>query len=167
MQRARLGDTVKVHYTGTVADGTEFDTSRERGPLEFTIGRKQVILGFERAVLGMVPGTMKIENIPSSQAFGPRRSEMVMRLARDKLGAAGDLGVGAQVAVRTTDGKSKSGVITDVTESSLTVDTNHPLAGQDLTFEIQLLEIVGRDRRIDEGLGRVPKGARESKIILG
>lgn len=167
MERARLGDTVKVHYTGTVADGTEFDTSRDRGPLEFTIGRKQVILGFERAVLGMAPGTAKIENIPSSQAFGQRRSEMVVKVSRNKLGAADDLDVGVRVAVRTADGKSKSGMITDITDRSVTVDTNHPLAGQDLTFEIQLLEIIGRDRRIDEGLGRVPKGARESKIILG
>lgn len=167
MQRTRLGDTVKVHYTGTIADGTEFDSTRDRGPLEFTIGRKQVIHGFERAVLGMAPGTMKIENIPCSQAFGDRDPALVMELERYRLGTTAELHVGAQVSVRLPGGEAKKGVITELTDERVAVDANHPLAGQDLTFEIELIEIVGRDRRIDQGLGGVPKGARESKIILG
>ena len=167
MQRTRLGDTVKVHYTGTIADGTEFDSTRDRGPLEFTIGRRQVIQGFERAVLGMAPGTAKIENIPCSQAFGDRDPALLISLERTRLGTTAELRVGAQVAVKLPDGKSMKGVITELTDEKVTVDANHALAGQDLTFEIQLVEIVDRDRRIDQGLGGVPKGARESKIILG
>ncbi|MBW2277957.1 MAG: FKBP-type peptidyl-prolyl cis-trans isomerase, partial [Deltaproteobacteria bacterium] len=158
MRQARLGDTVKVHYTGTIADGTEFDSTRDRGPLEFTIGRKQVVLGFERAVLGMAPGTMKIENIPSSQAFGDRDRELVIAIDRARLGTSAALQVGAQVAVKLPGGKSKKGVITELTDELVTVDANHALAGQNLTFEIELVEIIGRDSRVDEGLGRVPKG---------
>jgi len=150
-----------------MSDGTEFDTSRDRGPLEFTIGRKQVIHGFERAVLGMAPGAAKIENIPCTQAFGAHDPALVMSLDRSRLGTSAELRVGAQVAVRMPDGESKKGVITGLTEDTVAVDANHPLAGQDLTFEIRLVEIVGRDRRIDQGLGGIPKGARESKIILG
>jgi peptidylprolyl isomerase len=150
-----------------MSDGTVFDTTRDRGPLEFTIGRKQVILGFERAVLGMAPGTMKIENIPCSQAFGERCSDLLVVIDRSRLGTKAELRIGARVAVRTPDGGSKKGVIADLTDDAVTVDANHALAGQDLTFEIQLVDIIDRDKRIDQGLGRVPKGARESKIILG
>jgi peptidylprolyl isomerase len=166
MERARLGDTVKVHYAGRLADGTEFDTSRGRGPLEFTVGRKQVILGFERAVIGMRPGTQKIENIPSSQAFGAHRSELVLKVRREQLGAGVSVRVGDQVPVRTADGRKKNGLITDADETGITVDANHPLAGQDLTFEIQLVEIVHCGSRLDEGLERVPTGAKESKIVI-
>jgi len=167
MERARLGDKVKVHYTGTIADGTVFDTTRDRGPLEFVIGRKQVILGFERAVLGMAPGTMKIENIPCSQAFGERDPELEISIDRSRLGNSAQLQLGAQVAVKLPGGKSKKGVITELTDELVTVDANPALAGQDLTFEIQLVEILGRDSRLDEGLGKIPKGARESKIFFG
>jgi peptidylprolyl isomerase len=167
MQRARLGDTVRVHYTGTIADGTEFDTTRDRGPLEFTIGRKQVIHGFERAVLGMAPGTMKIENIPRSQAFGDRDQALVLEIDRARLGTAVELRVGVQVSVRLPGGKAKKGVITELTDDKVRVDANHALAGQDLTFEIQLVEILDRDKRLDEQLDRVPAGARESKIFFG
>jgi FKBP-type peptidyl-prolyl cis-trans isomerase 2 len=166
MERARLGDKVRVHYTGTLPDGTEFDTSRGRGALEFIIGRKQVILGFERAVLGMAPNTMKIENIPSNQAFGPVRRELIVKLDTGALDADGIPSLGEQVKVRTADGKSRTGVVTNVSESSVTVDANHPLAGQDLTFEIQLIQIVDSEGRLDQALERAPKGARESKIIL-
>lgn len=165
--RARLGDTVVVHYTGTLADGTEFDTSRNRGPIEFTIGKKQVISGFERAVIGMAPGTMKIENIPSSQSFGPRRPELIIQLGRDRLPSGAVPREGDQISVLTTDGKRRSGVITEIASATVAVDANHPLAGKDLTFEIQLVDIVPQRSRPNKGWASTPKGARDSKIILG
>jgi peptidylprolyl isomerase len=163
MIRAEHGDTVRVHYTGTLIDGTVFDSSRERDPLEFTIGKREVIPGFERAVVGMRTGTSVIENVPASQAFGAYDRRRVLRIEREQLAADQAPEIGRAIELDGANGAKIRGTVTDISDASILVDTNHPLAGQDITFEIQLLAITsGRKLK----LGKVPPGARESKIIL-
>ncbi|MFC2025213.1 peptidylprolyl isomerase [Chloroflexota bacterium] len=138
---ANDGDTVKVHYTGTLEDGTIFDTSREREPLEFTLGEGQLIPGFEEAVRGMRVGQVKTATIPVEEAYGPHRDDLVMIVERDQLPENMEPGIGEQLQMQEADGRTTVFVVTDVSETSITVDANHPLAGKDLTFEIELVEI--------------------------
>lgn len=138
---AQDGDTVKVHYTGTLEDGTVFDASVEREPMGFTLGQGQLIPGFEEAVIGMKVGESKTVNIPVEQAYGPRRSDMIMELERDQLPEGIDPQVGQQLQTTQTDGRIVIATITDISGTTITIDANHPLAGQDLTFEIELVEI--------------------------
>ncbi|MGB2842771.1 MAG: peptidylprolyl isomerase [Halobacteriota archaeon] len=142
MAQAKHGDTVKVHYTGKLEDGTIFDTSVDCDPLQFTIGEGQIIPGFEQAVLGMNPGESKTIKIPTDEAYGTRREEMVMVVDRNQLPADLNPGVGQQLQNRQPDGQTIVVTVTEVSESSVTVDANHPLAGKDLTFDIQLVEVV-------------------------
>ena len=139
--QAKDGDTVKVHYTGKLEDGTVFDTSIERDPLQFTIGEGQLIPGFEQAVVGMSPGESKTVEIPADEAYGPYREEMVLVVDRDQLPPDLQPEVGQQLQMRQEDGQIILVTVIDVSESSVTLDANHPLAGQDLTFDIQLVEI--------------------------
>lgn len=142
MVQAKSGDTVKIHYTGTLEDGTVFDSSAEREPLEFTINKNQVIPGFEQAVLGMTPGESKTEKIPMDQAYGPRREEMVLEVSREQIPPDLSPEVGQQLQIQQANGQSVPVVVTEVTDDQITLDANHPLAGEDLTFEIQLVEIA-------------------------
>lgn len=142
MAQAKHGDTVKVHYTGKLEDGTVFDTSIDRDPLQFTIGEGQVIPGFEQAVLGMNPGESKTIRIPTDEAYGTRREEMVMVVDRNQLPADLNPEVGQQLQRSQPDGQTIVVTVTEVSKSSVTVDANHPLAGKDLTFDIQLVEVV-------------------------
>ena len=163
MIRAENGDTVRVHYTGTLMDGTVFDTSRERDPMEFTIGKGEGIPGFERAVVGMRTGTSVIENVPASQAFGEYDERRVLRVGADQVPSGQELALGRMIEIAGAGDRTVRGVVTDISEETVTVDTNHPLAGKDITFEIQLLAITsGRKLQLD----KIPSGARESKIIL-
>ena len=141
MVQAQLGDTVKVHYTGKLEDGTVFDSSAERDPLEFSLGEGRVIAGFEEAVVGMSPGDSKSANIPADQAYGPYRQEMVMVVDRQQIPADVSVNVGQQLQIRQKSGEAIPVIVTDVSESKVTLDANHPLAGQDLTFDIRLVEI--------------------------
>jgi peptidylprolyl isomerase len=142
MTQAISGDTVKVHYTGKLNDGTQFDTSAEGDPLQFTLGDGQIIPGFEEAVTGMSLGETRTNTIPADQAYGPHQEEMVLIVERDAFPADIDPALGQQLEVRQADGRTIDVIITEITESSVTLDANHPLAGQDLTFEIQLVEII-------------------------
>lgn len=142
MAQAQIGDTVKLHYAGKLQDGTEFDSSMNREPLEFKIGDWQLIPGFENAVIGMAPGETKTATIESSEAYGPRREDMVVEVQRQQLPADLELEVGQHLNMRDQEGESLLVKITNVTEDTVTLDANHPLAGQDLIFEIQLLEIL-------------------------
>lgn len=141
MSKAKNGDTVKVHYRGTLEDGTVFDSSEGRDPLEFDLGSGQLIPGFEAAVDGMSMGeTCKI-NINSSEAYGPHREEMVMEVPRSQLPAQMQPEIGMQLQA----GQGEEQVVVKVTaveEETVTLDANHPLAGKDLNFEITLVEIV-------------------------
>lgn len=142
MVQAKSGDTVKIHYTGRLEDGTVFDSSAEREPLEFTISGGQVIPGFEQAVLGMTLGESKTEKIPMDQAYGPRREEMVLEVSREQIPPDINPEVGQQLQIQQANGQIIPVSVKEVTDSQITLDANHPLAGEDLTFEIQLVEIA-------------------------
>ena len=135
---AKTGDTVKVHYTGTLADGTEFDTSIGSEPLEFTIGQGKLITGFEQAVIGMQVGESKTITIPTDQAYGQRSDDLIVEIGRDELSPDIEPEVGMQL--QSSQGDMIATII-EVTETTIKIDTNHPLAGQDLTFDIELIEI--------------------------
>ena len=141
MPEAKRGDTVRVHYTGTLDDGTVFDSSREREPLEFNLGTGQVIPGFDTALTGMKPGESKKVTIPAAEAYGPYRSELVLVVDRSEFPSDVEPGVGDQFQL-SQDGNSFVVNVTDVTDQNVTLDANHPLAGEDLTFELELVEIV-------------------------
>jgi len=139
---AKLGDTVRVHYTGKLEDGTVFDSSLDRDPVEFTLGAGQVIPGFEQAVVGMSPGESKTVEVPADQAYGPYREELVQEIDRELVPEDLKLEVGQQLALRLSPGRSIRVTVTKLTESKVTLDANHPLAGKDLTFDLQLVEII-------------------------
>jgi FKBP-type peptidyl-prolyl cis-trans isomerase 2 len=142
MAQAESGNTVKVHYTGRLEDGTEFDSSKGKEPLEFTIGQGQLIPGFEQGVLGMGPGESKTINIPSDQAYGPHDPEKVIEMDRDQVPPGVEPQIGMQIRGTPPGGRPIVFTVSGVSESKVTLDGNHPLAGKDLVFEIQLVEIV-------------------------
>ena len=141
MAEAKPGDTVKVHYRGSLEDGTVFDTSHGRQPLEFTIGEGQVIPGFEGAMVGMDPGDSKSVTVEPQAGYGERRRELVVDVERDRFPADLEVEVGRQVQVHQKDGSPRVATIARVDDDSVTLDVNHPLAGKDLTFDIELIEI--------------------------
>jgi peptidylprolyl isomerase len=138
---AKKGSTVKVHYTGTLEDGTQFDSSAGRDPLEFTVGGGNLIRGFDRAVLGMGVGESKTVKIPADDAYGSRREELVMTVKRKALPTDVDPTVGEELELQQGDEVFVVRV-TDVSEDDVTLDANHPLAGKTLIFEIELLEVA-------------------------
>jgi peptidylprolyl isomerase len=142
MTQAQVGDMVKVHYTGRLTDGTTFDTSLERDPLEFTLGEGELIAGFEQAVLGMAAGESKTTTIPAAQAYGPHHAERVIDIERHHLPSDLQPELGQQLQMTRPDGTTLNVIITTVTETQVTLDANHPLAGQDLIFDITLVEIL-------------------------
>lgn len=138
---AKDGNTVKVHYTGTLKDGTLFDTSLGREPLEFTLGEGQIIPGFEEAVKGMQIGQSKTVTIPPERAYGPHRDDLVRVIEREKLPENMNTEVGHRLQMKRKDGRTTEVIVTDVSETTVTLDANHPLAGKDLIFEIELKEV--------------------------
>lgn len=140
MAQAKTGNIVKVHYTGKLEDGTIFDSSSGRDPLEFQIGEGQIISGFEQAVMGMEPGESKTIVVTSDEAYGPHHEERVFILDRSKFPA--EVEIGQQYQVNQEAGQPFVVTVTDVDSGSVTLDGNHPLAGEDLTFDIELLEVV-------------------------
>ncbi|HEY6873783.1 MAG TPA: peptidylprolyl isomerase [Geobacteraceae bacterium] len=149
MAQAKNGDKVTVHYTGRLAGGEVFDSSEcheddcgcESGPMKFVIGEGEVIPGFEQAVIGMSPGEEKTVVIPVDQAYGERVDEMVAVVNRSEIPPDLTLEVGGQLEVTQEDGQVFPVLITEVTDSTVTLDANHPLAGQELTFDLKLVEI--------------------------
>ena len=141
--QAKNGDIVQVDYTGTLEDGTVFDTSTSVGrePLNFTLGEGKMIPGFEQAVLGMKVGESKTFTIPADEAYGPHSDDLVRVINREELTNIPDPEVGQQLYGSQTDGTTITGTITNVTDTTVTVDFNPPLAGKDLTFEIKLVSI--------------------------
>lgn len=143
MVQAKEGNTVRVHYTCHDEDGTVVDTSYGREePMEFTLGQGQVIPGFEEAVIGMSPGESITVEVPMERAYGPYRPELVMDVPRGNIPADLDPEVGQILQVRLTSGQVMLVVVTKVTDETVTLDANHPLAGKNLKFDIELLEIV-------------------------
>jgi peptidylprolyl isomerase len=143
MAAVQSGDNVKVHYTGKFDDGEVFDTSEGSDPLAFTVGAGQVIPGFDHAVLGMQIGETKNIVIPPEEAYGGREDGLVQTIQREQF-RLGDVepAVGMALEMRTPDGQGIPMVIVDVTETSVTLDANHPLAGATLHFDLQLVEIA-------------------------
>jgi len=140
--QAESGDTVRVHYNGRLEDGTEFDSSVGREPLQFTLGEGSMIPGFEKAVIGMSLGQSKTVEIPADEAYGPYREELVLVVDRGELPPDLEPEVGQQLQMQQADGRVISVTVIEVSESSVTLDANHHLAGKDLIFEIQLVEIL-------------------------
>ncbi len=142
MTKAKSGDTVRIHYTGTLDDGTQFDSSSGRDALEFALGAGQVIPGFDSAVDGMAVGETKEVTIAPDDAYGQRHEQLVQTVPRDVLPDEIDPAVGMQLQSQSPGGQVLNLVVTEVGDESITVDANHPLAGQALTFSIELVEIV-------------------------
>jgi peptidylprolyl isomerase len=143
MRVAKKGDTVRVHYRGKLQDGSIFDETFDRAPLRFTIGGGELIPGFEEAVVGMAPGDSKTTEVPVEKAFGPHLEERVIEVAKNKFAQLNPKPVvGEQVPIPQDNGPPINAIVTAVTESKVTVDFNPPFAGQDLTIDIKLLEIV-------------------------
>jgi peptidylprolyl isomerase len=142
MTQAKDGDTVKIHYTGRLQDGTVFDSSSDREPLQFNIGSGQVIVGFEEAVTGMAVGEKKTSQIPCDKAYGERNPSMVMVVDKKHVPPEINPEVGQRLQVGAPDGKMLAVTIIEVGDENITLDANPPLAGEDLTFDIELVEIV-------------------------
>lgn len=142
MAVAKEGDRVRVHYTGKLEDESEFDSSSGGDPLEFTVGEGKVISGFESAVVGMSPGDEVETRIEAADAYGKRNDDLILTIKRSDLPANLDPSVGQQLNMQASSGEPFVVTVTDQDEESLTLDANHPLAGEDLTFEIELIEIL-------------------------
>lgn len=137
---AAVGDSVQVHYTGSLSDGTVFDSSEGREPLSFVIGDGTMISGFDAAVRGMEVGEIKTVTIPTAEAYGDYREDLVVILARDELEE--DLEVGERVSLQNvTSGETIDFTVVEISDTEVTLDANHPLVGQDLTFEIELVTL--------------------------
>lgn len=142
METAKYGDKVQVHYSGRLEEtGMGFDSSEDREPLEFTIGGGKIIAGFERAVIGMAPGESKTVKIPTAEAYGSRQNELVFEVSRTKLPEGFEPQAG-QVLSLVNDGRTTPVVVLEVSDSSVLLDANHPLAGKDLIFTIRLVAIA-------------------------
>ncbi len=141
MTAAKSGDSVKIHYTGTLEDGTTFDSSAGREPLEFTLGSGQVIAGFDEAVTGMKAGEKKNVTIPADKAYGQRNEEMVITAPREQVPPEINPEVGQQLQMQGPNNQPIVVQVTEVTDEHIVLDANPPLAGKDLTFDIELVSI--------------------------
>jgi peptidylprolyl isomerase len=142
MAQAKTGDLVRIHYTGTLTDGTQFDSSEGRDPLEFTVGSGQIIPGLDQEVQGMAVGEKATVTIPAEQAYGPHDPQSIQQVPRDAIPAEVNIQPGAQLQAQTQSGQTVQLTVVEVDEDSVTVDGNHPLAGRDLVFAVELVEIV-------------------------
>jgi peptidylprolyl isomerase len=141
MGQAKANDRVKVHYTGSLKDGTVFDSSVKREPLEFTIGQGMVIPGFENGIIGMNVGDKKTISIPPDQAYGEHRDDLVGIVDRTRLPENVNPEIGTVLQARSPEGEMINVTVTAVTEAGVTLDINHPLAGKELVFEVDLIEV--------------------------
>lgn len=143
MESARKGNRVRVHYRGTLADGVEFESSHGREPFRFRLGDGQVIPGFEQAVLGMSVGEKRSVVIPCREAYGARRDDLVLSVSPDQFPDDLKPEEGMMITAGYSDGAQREMMVVRVTDETVTLDANHPLAGRDLSFEIELVEIEG------------------------
>jgi len=141
MAQAKIKDTVFVHYTGSFTDGTVFDSSTDREPLEFTIGQSMVIPGFENGVVGMSEGESRVINIPAEEGYGLHREDLLAVVERSQIPTGLNLEVGRTLQARSPEGGVTNVVIRAMSDKNVTLDFNHPLAGKDLVFKVQLVKI--------------------------
>ncbi len=137
-----MNDKVKVHYSGTLSDGTIFDSSLEREPFEFTIGRGMVVPGFENGIVGMNEGETKTVSISADDAYGPYKDDLVGVIDKSRIPEDIDLDVGMVLQMSSPEGGITNVTVADISDAGVTIDLNHPLAGKDLIFEIKLLEVL-------------------------
>ena len=142
MQQVKNGDVVKVHYTGKLTNGEQFDSSTGRAPLEFTVGSGQMIKGFDDAMPGMSVGEKKTINISPEEGYGEKNEEAIIEFPRQNVPADMPLEIGTQLELRSEDGMPIPVTITDVKQDIIILDANHSLAGKELVFDIELVEIV-------------------------
>ncbi len=145
MTQAKAGDTATIHYEGKLSDGMVFDSSRERQPLSFELGAKQVIAGFDAAVQGMSVGDRKTVEIEPDQAYGNRQAELIFRVNRKQVPTNLPLEVGSQLQLPTAEGQAIPVMVVELNGDQVTLDGNHPLAGEILTFDIELIELTPRE----------------------
>lgn len=141
MAQAKAGDTVQVHYTGKLKDGTVFDSSKDRQPLEFRLGEGSVIAGFEQAVDGMETGQTVTTTVDPENGYGERREDMVLQVESNQLPEDLDPEVGQQLQLQLQNGQQVPVVVTNVENGTVTIDANHPLAGETLVFDIELIGV--------------------------
>lgn len=141
MQNVETGNTVKVHYTGKLENGQVFDSSANREPLEFVIGKGQMIPGFESGILGMALNEKKTIKIGANEAYGPVREELFFDVKKEQLPAEIKPEIGMELVSKNQDGSEARVIVTEVKEDDITIDANHPLAGKDLTFDVEVIEI--------------------------
>lgn len=142
MSEAKPGDTVRIHYTGTLSDGSTFDSSQGRDPLEFTLGSGQVIPGFDKAVAGMSVGDAQTVEIDAGDAYGPHDPNGRQSFPREKIPDDIPLEIGSRLQLSGPEDQPITVTVAEVSDEVVILDANHPLAGQDLTFQIELVEIV-------------------------
>ncbi len=142
MAAVKNGDTVKVHYHGKLANGETFDSSEGRDPLEFKVGSGNVIAGFENGVVDMTPGDKKTLNIPVTEGYGERNDELILEFPNEKLPEDLNPEKGMQLQLSSQDGQVYPVIVQEVKEDGVVLDANHPLAGEDLVFDIELVEII-------------------------
>jgi peptidylprolyl isomerase len=142
MSQVNTGDTVQIHYKGTLRDGSVFDSSEGRDPLEFTVGSGQIIPGLDAALPGMAVGDKQVVEVPADQAYGPEHPEARQSVPRTDIPDEIPLEIGTQLSARNQDGQDMTLTVFEVSETHVVLDANHPLAGKDLTFDIELVAIA-------------------------
>jgi FKBP-type peptidyl-prolyl cis-trans isomerase 2 len=143
MAHAKQGDLVKVRYTGTLDDGSTFDSSDGREPLQFVIGEGMLIPAFEQAIVGMLPGDSRSVHIPADDAYGPYMDELILEVDKNQIPPYLNPEEGMQLQITQDDGSSTVVKVVKLTDEKVFLDANHPLAGRDLNFSIQLVDIAG------------------------
>jgi len=144
MQQVKSGDKIKVHYHGRLTNGETFDKSEGREPLEFEVGSGMVIKGFDDGVTGMAVGDKKTINIPADEAYGPKNPDMIIDMPKDRFPQEMELEVGMPLSMSDGQGQQFQVVVAEVKEDAVILDANHPLAGEDLIFDLELVEIINK-----------------------
>jgi len=142
MTEAKLGDTVKIHFTGKLQDQTVVETSKDRDPLEFKIGEGDVIPGLEQGVIGMAAGDKKTIAVAPEDGFGQRQEDLVVDLNKSEFPGDVEFAVGAYLNIESSDGKEFQAKVIEIKEETVTLDANHPLAGATINYDVELLEII-------------------------
>ncbi len=143
MSQVKKGDKIKVHYHGKLTSGETFDSSEGRAPLEFEVGGGMVIKGFDEGVTGMSVGEKKTINIPYNEAYGPRNPEMVIEIPKERFPQDLEIEIGMPLMMSDQQGQQFQVTVVEIKETAVMLDANHPLAGQDLVFDLELIEIIG------------------------